>query len=419
MAETAMDGAIPKPRTVTSRVPRVLFLALSFPDVAEDQNMYTDLARSLVDQGTDLRVLAPARSSGPGTRVEGDIVVTRVATGRLLNVSMVRKGLENLLLPLRYRRAVNRHLPDWRPDWIVTPTPPITLGPLVASLKRRWGAKAYVVLRDIFPQNAVDLGILRTGVRYRFFRRVERKLYESADAIGCMSPGNARYVLEHNPGLNPNRVKVLPNWIGREALDPGLDRQEARRRWAADDRDFLCVFGGNIGRPQRVDFLLDVAMAIREDERIRLIIVGDGTERRTAERTIQERGLRNVTLHQRLPRAAYQSLLAAADLGIVTLHEAFTIPNIPSRLLGYWAAGIPVLAATDAATDLDEAFLQKHGGGRWIAMGDVAGFADAITSMADQPQQTRAMGTRGRDAVSQFYVADVAAQRMLTSMAVQ
>jgi glycosyltransferase involved in cell wall biosynthesis len=291
------------------RAPRLLLLALAYPDVAVDSNLYTDLAGELLRRGVDLRVVAP----GPDrTTIEGGVGVLRVGSGRLLDVGLVRKGINNLLLPLRYGRALRSGLGDWVPDWIVVPTPPITLTPLVGRLKRRWGARVYLVLRDIFPQNAVDLGLFRRRLRYAAFRRLERQAYDVADVIGCMSPANARYVLDHNPAVAPAKVVAYPNWIADHLTETRGDRAAARRHWGVADTDFLCVFGGNLGRPQRVDFLLDVAAALRDAPSVRFVIVGDGTERAGLERAIGERGLTHVALHARLPRDRYQALLTAA-----------------------------------------------------------------------------------------------------------
>ena len=121
-------------------------------------------------------------------------------------------------------------------------------------------------------------------------------------------------------------------------------------------------------------------------------------------------------LRDRLARDDYQKLLAAADVGFILLNQRFTIPNIPSRLTGYWAAGVAVLAATDTATDLDEAFLTKYGGGDWVKMGDVPAFVEKLRSYAKKPKILDEMGERGRQAVLQNFTAKRAAETVLTEM---
>jgi hypothetical protein len=194
---------------------KILFLGLGYSDVAEESSLYTDLVEELSRTGVDIRVVAPALDrERVGFRQEGGINVIRVRAGRLFEVGLVQKALNNLVLPLRYFVALRKQNQAWRPEWIVTPTPPITLTPLVWWLKRAAGAKAYLILRDIFPQNAVDLRFIsRFGLIYGFFRALEKWTYATADRIGCMSVGNVSYVLFNNPSLDKGTLHELPNWI--------------------------------------------------------------------------------------------------------------------------------------------------------------------------------------------------------------
>lgn len=389
---------------------------LVYPDVAQDQGMYTDLVQELSCSGHDVRVVCPAgKGTEPGLRFEGGVQVLRVRTGPLFGVGLFRKGWSNLRLSAQFGRAIVSSFGHWHPRWLVIPTPPITLTPLVARLKRRWGSKAYLILRDIFPQNAIDLGILRAGVISRYFRRLERQTYAMSDVIGCMSPGNCSYLLRRNPGLAPGKLQLFPNWISLDG-DSHLDRHMARRTLGFDG-EFVCLFGGNLGRPQRVDFLLDVAEAVGPGARVRFLVVGNGTERVRIEHEIVRRQLAHVTIMPWCDRKQYAQVLAAADLGLILLHESFTIPNIPSRLLSYWKAGLPVLAATDRCTDLGQSFLQRHNAGLSVAMGEVAGCAAAILAFRDDPEGCRRKGRNGREAFEEHYTSAHSASRLLAQMA--
>jgi glycosyltransferase involved in cell wall biosynthesis len=369
--------------------------------------------------GLDIRVVAPALDDlRKGLRNEGGVLVLRVAAGELFEVNLFRKTLNNLLLPIRYFFALRSLNRDWQPEWIITPTPPITLTPLVWWLKRRKGARAYLILRDIFPQNAVDLGFMsRFGPVFGFFRCLEKWTYSVSDRIGCMSPGNVRYVIKHNPRIDPKKLHLLPNWIAERHIVCNMESSEnVRREWGVKENDLLCVFGGNLGNPQQVSFLLNVADALRHESNIHIVIVGRGTESAILKEQIKARELDNIVLRDRLARDVYQKLLASADVGFILLNQRFSIPNIPSRLMGYWAAGVAVLAATDTSTDLDEAFLAKYGGGDWVKMGDIEAFAEKLRSYAKQPKMLHEMGERGRKAVLQNFTAKRAAEIVLTQM---
>jgi glycosyltransferase involved in cell wall biosynthesis len=398
---------------------KILFLGLGYSDVAHESSLYTELVEELSRSGSDIRVVAPALdASRKGPREEGGISVLRVATGRLFEVSLFQKALNNFLLPIRYFIALRQQNREWQPNWIITPTPPITLTPLVWWLKRKTRARAYLVLRDIFPQNAVDLGFMsRFGPIYGFFRLLEKWTYAVADRIGCMSPRNARYVIEHNPCIDVAKLHLLPNWIAERHVVSNVESSEnMREEWGVKHDELLCVFGGNLGKPQQATFLLDVAEALRNESNIHIVVVGRGTESVMLNEQIQARNLDNLVLRDRLARDDYQKLLAAADVGFILLNQRFTIPNIPSRLTGYWAANVAVLAATDTATDLDEAFLAKYGGGDWVKMGDVQAFAEKLRSYSKKPEMLQIMGERGRQAILHHFTAKIAAETVLTEM---
>lgn len=394
---------------------QILFLGLGYTDVAEESSLYTELVEELVALGSDVQVVAPAIDGARvGPRTEGGIPVLRVPAGQLFGTGLLQKGLNNLLLPLRFNRALKNLLGSWTPDWIISPTPPITFAPLVWWLKRRTKAGCYLILRDIFPQNAVDLGLMRKpGPTYLFFRLLEKWTYRLADQIGCMSPANKRFVLEHNPSIDEARLHILPNWIAERHIVGQADRSISREEWQVSDSQLLCVFGGNLGKPQQPEFLIDVAEALRNQPEIHIVIVGSGTESARVKGLLKARSLKNLTLKDRLPKDHYQRLLAAADVGIILLSQCFTIPNIPSRLLGYWAAGLPVLAATDPNTDLNEAYLRPFEAGLWVQMGDAAGFSDSLRWFAAHKDGAAAMGKRGQHAVIEKFTASKAAETVL------
>lgn len=407
---------MPALATPPPSVRRLLFLMLSYPDVGRDQNMYTDLVQELVRRGCDVKVLCPAGDgAGVGLHSEGGVAVLRVHTGRLFRVGLVRKGWSNLRLPAQFGRALEPWLREWRAEWVITPTPPITLTPLVRRLKQRWGCRSYLILRDIFPQNAVDLGLLHNGLVLRHLRRLEQQTYATSDLIGCMSPGNRSYLLRGNSQVKARKVRLFSNWISPD--DDRLRDKTKAKREVGIDGEFVCLLGGNLGRPQRVDFFVDVAQAVGPDARVRFLVVGDGTERQWLEREVARRHLNHVTLLPWLDRQHYSKILEASDLGVILLHENFTIPNIPSRLLSYWKAGLPVLAAVNSCTDLAESFLQRHGAGLTVAMNDVAGCATAIRALRDDPAACERMGRNGRAATERHYTTRDAASRLLEQLA--
>ena len=231
---------------------KILFLALAYPKIPNSSNLYTDLMEEFRNQGHDVFVVAPAvNDSEVGLINEEGISVIRVKTLPLLNVNPIQKGIANVLLPFQYKKAIKKHFKSATLDLIIMPTPPISLVDVASWLKKKYQSNLYLILRDIFPQNAVDLGMMKKGgMLYNFFRKKEHLLYELVDQIGCMSQGNIDYVMRHNPKVKVRKLHLLPNWQ-KEIPQFSGDKEALRKKYSFDD-NFVIIFGGNIGLPRHL-----------------------------------------------------------------------------------------------------------------------------------------------------------------------
>ena len=212
------------------------------------------------------------------------------------------------------------------------------------------------------------------GLLYRHFRRVEKKLYGVSDCIGCMSAANVRYLLAHNPEVSPEKVEISPNSI--EVFDKSVSaeiRESVRERYGIPQEKKVFVYGGNLGKPQGIPFILECMKAAKDERDAYFVIVGDGSEYPVIENYIKESGQTNLKLLNKLPKEEYDLLVGACDTGLIFLDHRFTIPNFPSRLLGYLQAKIPVLAATDPNSDINQA-IQDGDFGWWCESNDVQAF---------------------------------------------
>lgn len=379
----------------------VLYLALGFPLPTQPPapSDILQLMEEFCRQGHQVDVVAiDERKHGRPTRLcrEGPFQVLRVRTGNIYEVGLYEKGLSFVTLPCLLRRAMTRHLPERRYDLVLYVAPPVTLSRIVRGLRRRqpW-AKTYLMLKDIFPQNARDLGIIRNPLVLAFFRWQERRLYAASDAIGCMSPANVAYLCRHNPEIPAERMEVLPN-TRRPGPDVGLlPPGPLRERYGIPKEAVVVLYGGNLGLPQGLDFLLEVFEANRPRTDLHFLLVGRGTERRRLAEAVADRRLANVTLIAHLPRPDYEALARECDIGLVCLDPRFTIPNFPSRVLSYFEIRMPVLAALDRATDFG-AMLDQAQAGLWCHAGDLATFQRNLDRLAADPQLRARMGTAGR-----------------------
>lgn len=363
----------------------ILFLTLvNIKSFEEKQNIYADLCRELVHRGHQVHIVCPDES-GANTRLipyERDSGVLKVRTGQVQKTSLLRKGIATLLLPFRMKGVIYKQLKGNRYDLVVCSTPPITLLSIVKYIKKRDEAQTYLLLKDIFPQNAVDIGMMsKTGVKgilYKHFRRVEKKLYSISDRIGCMSQANVDYVLKHNPEIDPKKVEICPNSIEVQDMSVSPEERSALRdKYGIPQDKKVFVYGGNLGKPQGIPFIIECLKKLNGHPDAYFLLVGDGTEFSKLQKFFDEEKPANMKLLNRLPKEDYDRMVAACDVGLIFLDHRFTIPNFPSRLLSYMQAGLPVLAATDPNTDIGKV-ITEGGFGWWCESNDANAFTSKV-----------------------------------------
>lgn len=373
----------------------VLFVMFAFPDLDKNFNMYTALVEQFNKNGHEVFVIAPDNEKkSTGIRIEKGFNILRVKTLPIKNVNYLLKGISNIFLPIQYFNALNRYFPSVKFDLIISSTPPVTLAGLIKRLKKRHRSETYLILRDIFPQNAVDLGFIRQGgIIHRYFRKKEKELYKVADRIGCMSEGNINYLLLHNKYLSRVKVHILENF---QKLNDGYPTRDMSitTKYGVDDK-FIVVFGGNMGKPQQLENILALAEECLVHSKVVFLILGEGIQKRKMETEIKRSGIKNVLIIDTVPKVEYQRLISVCDIGLISLHGDFTIPNIPSKTLDYFNLGIPVLASIDRATDFGP-YLDKVQAGLWSYAGDLKSFKANFDRLYHDAELRRTMGANGR-----------------------
>ena len=368
---------------------RLLFISLLDFSSFNDRNIYTDLLREFIKNGHEVYCVSPTeRRTGIKTHLTGDGHILRLSIGNIQKTNIIEKGISTLLVETQFKQAIKKYFSDIKFDLVLYTTPPITFVSVVQYIKKRDNAKAYLMLKDIFPQNAVDLEMMRkTGVKgllYRYFRRKEKRLYDISDKIGCMSPANVEYILKNNPQIDRAKVEVCPNAI--EPIDMSVssdERKLMREQYGIPLDKKVFVYGGNLGKPQGIQFLIDCLRSQKNNKDAFFLIVGGGTEYGKLESFIDTEKQSNVKLMARIPKEDYDRMVAACDIGMIFLDHRFTIPNFPSRLLAYMQAKLPVLAVTDPNTDVGK-IITEGGFGWWCESKDTSDFVKTVEMiMAD------------------------------------
>lgn len=336
----------------------ILFLTLVEITSVEDRGIYQDLLRKFRNEGHELTIVSPVerrkRVSTNFIQKEG-VSILQVKTFNIQKTNLIEKGLGTLAIEYQYLSAIKKYTSDKKFDLVLYSTPPITFAKVIEFVKKRDNAKTYLLLKDIFPQNAVDMKMLKKdGFIHQKFVKKEKKLYQISDTIGCMSPANVEFILKHNPEINKNKVEVNPNTIEPIFFNYSEeDKNTIRKKYLIPRDKKVLVYGGNLGKPQGLDFLLETIEQTKFENAF-FLIVGDGTEFLRVQEWFNSKNPINAKLIQKLPKEDYDQLLAACDVGLIFLDKNFLIPNFPSRLLSYLEMKMPVIAATDPNTDVGD-----------------------------------------------------------------
>lgn len=397
----------------------ILFLTMSKMLTIEQRGIYTDLMRKFRDEGHSVYILSPTeRRDKRKTSIiqESGVQIISVRCLNVQKTSLIEKGVGQLLIEYLYKRALKRYCAEIKFDLILYSTPPITFSKVITEVRKYSPlSRSYLLLKDIFPQNAVDMRMLSKsglkGVLYKFFRAKEKKLYALSDYIGCMSPANVEYVLKHNPEISAERVEVAPNSLelagpctsplngdlqedGIKGLPNGL--VEAFR-----DGKPVFIYGGNLGVPQGIPFLIECLEANADREDCHFMVVGSGTHYQRLADWYEARKPKAVSVMKGLPKEDYDRLVQACRVGLIFLDYRFTIPNFPSRLLSYLEYKMPVIVCTDPNCDTGS-IAQENGFGFYAPSNDVNAFTQVVDKML--ASDMTAMGEKGYQFLKENYL---------------
>jgi glycosyltransferase involved in cell wall biosynthesis len=372
----------------------ILYLTTSFPKINDGNTIYTDLAEALLKRGHELTVcVADQKAEKKIEQIfERDINQFRIKIPKYYNVNYFRKGISILLQPIFIKKALKKIIKTKNIDVILYEAPPISNMSTVRWLKKRTKAISYLMLKDIFPQNAVDLRLIKkNSLIYSYFRLNEKKLYKVSDLIGCMSKKNMEYIIQHNK-FTTTKVKYFPNTKSIKFVEK-IDINIVREKYNIPNNATVFIFGGNMGVPQYMEIHKNALINFKDNDNAFFIFVGRGSERKIIKEVIRKYEIKNVLLLDEIHRDEYEELVLASDVGLITLSPSFTIPNYPSRILSYMEFSKPIIAATDSVTDVKD-LIEKSKCGYWVDSNNLEDYFGCIDKMIYDENKDE-MGKRG------------------------
>ena len=391
---------------------RILLLVVYYPpSTTSAAQMMRDLALEYVRQGHQVIVATPSDTVEGTVRIteEDGVTLLRVKTGNLKYANKAFRLWREGRLSATMWRSACKFFQDNPCDLIVFYSPTIFFGDLVNQLKTIWGCPAYLILRDIFPKWAVDAGLIRKGMVYRYLRRKELVQYAAADLIGVEAFGNLSYFKNELAGYD-YRVEVLYNWL--DARNPPTRNSGWRLQLGLNDK-IIFFYGGNIGVAQDLDNILRLAAGMRGRAEVFLLLVGSGSEVQRLNAEIEKKSLHNIRILPPLSQKEYLQCLSECDVGLVSLDRHLKSHNFPGKLLGYVLCGKPVLASVNPGNDLIE-FLRHGDAGFAYINGEDEKLLAAALLLATQPETRQRMGRNARELGNTAFSARAIAQQILS-----
>jgi len=278
--------------------------------------------------------------------VEKGIKVIRVKTLPHHNVNYILRGLSQLLMPLQFLWKLRKH--QIQSDALIVYSPPLPLA-LVGSWLKLKKIRFVLNVQDLFPQNAIDLGLLTNPILISFFRTLEKFAYCTADVVTLHSEGSQRTCLQQFSSLK-KKFRVLHNWVDVDFHGASVFQANFRKKWNIHQKH-IAVFAGVMGPSQYLELLLVVAEEMQDNPELLFLLVGGGQQMGKLQKLAHEKSLSNVRFKDFVSREQYPDLLRICSIGLVCLSPQNQTPVVPGKILGYMAAGLPIAAFMQASSD--------------------------------------------------------------------
>jgi len=314
-----------------------------------------ELAQTFLNQGIQVVILVP--SSMQQERIKFELhegcKVISVKALKIKDISYIRRTINEFINPWIMWSTLRgcaefKSIPIAGVIWY---SPSIFWGPLIKRLKNLFKCRSYLILRDIFPDWALHLSILKRGVTYSFFKAVERYQYLQADTIGLQSPNSLAYFNNSHQKIQA-RLETLWNWARPVtsiknkicSIDVASTHLQGR---------VIFVYAGNLGVAQGVELLMEMVKKLNAYKEIGFLIVGRGSELSAFREFAKLEGLENIIIRDEIDPFEIPSLYDQCDVGMLFLDRRHQTHNIPGKFITYLQAGLPVIAVVNPGNDIE------------------------------------------------------------------
>lgn len=372
-----------------------------------------DLAVEFVRKGHELTVLVPSSEIQTAWLLEEyqGVKVLKLKIHRFNKFNNLHRLISELMMPYTMKYRLKKS-PFCNDDWdgIIWYSPSIFHGPLVSQLKKRDRCKRYLILRDIFPQWTVDVGLLKHGLIYKFLLFVAHYQYSLADIIGIQTPSNDIFL--ENWLMRPNRkIEVLPNWLGEQKVNQCTIRVSETILKGRK----IFVYAGNMGRAQSLDIFIRLAQKMIHETNIGFLFVGQGSEMKKLKELSSMNMLPNILFFDVISEDQIPALFFQCTAGIVSLDHKHKTHNIPGKFLAYLRSGLPILANINPNNDLVKLIYDDQIG-EVCVNNNINDLAQKMLTLIQKIENDPTMTARCRNVFENNYTVDKAYEKIINAL---
>jgi len=395
---------------------KIALISIHYPPLSSSCAVQMrDLAQELLIHGHEPIVIVPSEGLQKAcvSEIVDGVQVFRLSTFKTIDIGNIKRGINELLLPfIMLYRIRKSNFPIKELNAIVWYSPTIFFGPVVKVLKKSSNCPTYLILRDIFPEWALDLGILKKGLIYHLLKLVAKYQYSVADIIGVQTSSNLKYLEMWVRKSNRKRkLEVLNNWL---ALSHSQKASISLTDTCLNGRKIF-IFIGNMGIAQGMDILIDLAESMKNRQDLGFLFVGRGTQVKDLQASVSNKKLNNILFYNEIDPKEIPSLLAMCHIGLIALDPRHKSHNIPGKFLSYMQAGLPVLARVNKGTDLVNLIEDENVGRVYIGK-EVNDFRKLAEDLIDNEVNLKAMSERGYLLSQKMFSSDHAAKQIVSSL---
>lgn len=378
------------------------------PEHGAPQNRLHDLSRRWVKEGNDVSVLT-AMPNYPKGEIFPEYKNDFLKEEKIDDVRVIRtwifatKKKSTIFQLLSYFSFVFTSIIGGlitlrKSDFIICESPPLFLGFSALILKFSTGSKLVMNISDLWPESAVQLGIIGPGLPLRMLEKFEEKLYRCSVFVSCQTEGIRHGVLKR---YSLAKTLLFPNGVDLDMFPEVGKDMNIRKEYSIPEDYFLVGYGGNHGRSQALGQILNAAEQLK-GEKIFFAFYGDGPEKEELIKKAETKGLKNVRFYPSEPRQKMYVTQSVWDIAVVPLKNIELFDGArPSKMFELMAGKIPfIFCGKGEGADL----ALKSGCAKVVPSEDMGKLVEAIVSMSKESSENlRVMGENGRNFVTKSF----------------